>query len=276
MALKAEQKKQIASLLKIKEADLDKAITDEAEVELAIPEGLNVLTAEELETRDETQKKLGEKAGREIGIKEVKKAAGLPEDAPSKDPVKVAQAIVEKATKDAKIEPNEKVTQLTDQVGLLQKQLGEKDTEIEGLKTTASQASLDRKILSAFPKNRATTLNEDEYLTLLKGGYKFTEQDGKIVVEKDGKPMRDSKTTDFLPVSEALTQIFTERKWISEGEQTPGGRGGSGGAGGNGKYTKLSEIKAEFDKQGKSTLGEEFSNAVAKAAKDNADFKMGE
>jgi hypothetical protein len=275
MALKPEVRKKIAALLKIKETDLEAATKDDKETDLTIPEDLEVLTKEELDTRDANQKKLGEKDGREIGIKEVKKAAGLPDDAPSKDPVKVAQAIVDKAVTDAKVKPDEKVSQLTEQVTLLQKQLGEKDAEITKEKTTAQQASMDRRILAAFPKDRASTLTDDEYITLIKSTHQFKEVDGKIIVEKDGKPLRDSKTTDPLPLADAVTSIFAERKWVGDagGNPPPGGRGGNGGAP-PAKYTSLTDIKKAFEGQGKSPLGEEFSAAVEAAAKDNPEFKM--
>lgn len=274
MALKKEAIEKIAKLTKIKTADLEAALKDEKEVDVTIPEDITTFTNDELESRDQAQKKLGEKDGREIGIKEVKKAAGLPEDAPSKDPAKVAQAIIDKATTDAKVKPDEKVTQLTEQVNLLQKQLGEKDTEVTQHKTAAQQAALDRKILTAFPKERASHLNEDEYLTLLKGQYQFKDVDGNIIVEKDGKPLRDPKTTNPLPLVDAVKTIFTERKWVEEGGA--GGAGGRGGAGssGGGKPTKLSDLKAKFTAEGKNLNGEEFSKAVMAAVKEDKDFDM--
>jgi hypothetical protein len=272
--LKTETKKKIATYLKIKEADLETAIKDEKEVDLAIPDDLEVLTKEELETRDNNQKKEGEKAGREIGIKEVKKAAGLPEDAPAKDPAKVAQAIADKATKDAKVAPDEKVTQLTEQNNLLQQKLAEKDKEIGEVKKVADTVSLDRKILAAFPKTRADVLSDDDYVDVLKKHYTFKEQDGKIIVEKDGKPLRDGKTTNPLELAEAISTIFAERKgWLTAEEETPGGRGAGDGKKAV-KFSKLSEIKESFKAAGKSQLGEEFAQTVAKAAKDNPEFVM--
>jgi hypothetical protein len=273
MALTAAAKKKISTLLKVKETDLEAALKDEKEVDLTIPEDLEVLTKEELEARDTAQKKLGEKDGREIGIKEVKKAAGLPDDAPSKDPVKVAQAIVDKATADAKVKPDEKVTQLTEQVTLLQKQLGEKDGEVATAKKTAADTLLDRKILAAFPKDRASTLEEEEYLTLIKASYSFKEQDGAIIVEKDGKPLRDTKTTNPLALADAVAGIFNERKWIGEQTQVPGGRGG-GNQNPTGKAGKLSELMKQFKDAGKNMQGDEFREAVAAATKDNKDFDM--
>lgn len=273
--LDATTKKKIATLLKIKEADFETALKDEKEVPVTIDENLQVFTKEEIETRDTNQKKLGEDAGKEIGMKAVKKAAGLPEDAPSKDPAKLAQAIIDKGVADAKVEPNKKVTELTEQISLLQKQVGEKDKELETSKSQASQAAIDRKILAVFPKERNSTLTDDEYITLLKSVYTFKEDNGNITVEKDGQVLRDSKTTNPLNLSEAVKTIFTDRKWIAEEGGGTGGRGGKDKSDPRtGKYTKLSELKEDFQKQGKNMLGEEFSNAVKKAQTDNKDFDL--
>lgn len=262
--LKKETLQLIASLTKTKVETLEAAIKDEKEIDVEIPAELTVLTKEELDARDSAQKKLGEKDGVEIGIKQVKKAANLPEDAPSKDPSKVAQAIIDKATADAKVKPDEKVSQLTEQVTLLQKQLGEKDNEITTAKTQAQQAALDRRILTSFPKERASTLTDGEYLTLIKAGLQFKDLDGKLIVEKDGHVLRDSKTTNPLPLTDAITSVFTERKWISENGAAGGGRG-AGDKGGS-AFRKASEVKAKYEAEGKNLNGAEGQNFARELA----------
>jgi hypothetical protein len=277
MALKAETKKKIASFLKIKEADFETALKDEKEVDLTLPEDLNVFTKEELEARDESQQKEGEKTGMEKGIKAVKKAAGLPDDAPSKDPVKVAQAIIDKTNTEAKVKPDEKVTQLTDQVKVLQEKLGEKDTEVANWKGKAEDASTNSEILAAFPKDRDSKLTDKQYLTLLKADYTFKTVDGKVqVIDADGKPLRDPKTTNPLNLSDGVNHIFTNNKWIGEDDgdgKTPEGRGGKDTKH-TGKFTKFSELKKSFVDQGKSIQGEEFQEAIEKAVKDYPEFSM--
>jgi hypothetical protein len=278
MALKAEVKKKIADLLKIKEADFDAALKDANEVDLEIPGNLQVLTEEELTTRDANMKKEGEKAGREIGMKEVKKAAGLPEDAPARDPGKLAQAIAEKATADAGIKVDEKVRQLDDQVKLLQREVQDKEQAIVQEKQRASAVEIDRDILAAFPKERASTLTDQEYLTLIKANYTFERAaDGSIQAKKDGELVREKGTQNPRKVSDVVGDIFTERTgWKAEdkgGGVPPGGRGGSG-APPTGGYTKLSEIRERFKAEGKNELGEEFQNEVSKAAAANKDFKF--
>lgn len=270
MALKKETIDAIASHLKIKSADLETAIKAEAEVDLTLTAELTVLTKEELETRDTNQKNEGIKAGKEIGVKEVRTAAGL-EEGLGKDPKKIADAIIEKAVKDAKIVPDEKVKQLTDQVGLLQKQLTDKDVEITAEKDRANGIQIDRQILASMPKNRAEHLTDDEYLTLVKPFVKTV--DGKLIIEKDGQPLRDAKTQNVLDLSAGLTSVFTERKgWLKEQQVTPPGRGGQDGKQGT-FYASMSELQKDWEAQGKSINGAEFSAELSRVMKENPEFK---
>jgi hypothetical protein len=279
MALKKATLQLIATLTKTKLADLETAINDEKEVDLTIEDNLQVFTKEELESRDGAQKAEGQKVGREIGIKEVKKAAGLPEDAPAKDPAKVAQAIIEKATVDAKVEPSEKVKQLNEQVSLLQKQVGEKDAEIETHKKTAATITLDNKIRNSFPKNRIDMLDDDDMLASIKRNHTFEEQDGKLIVKKDGELLRDSKTTNAMPLADAVKTIFTERKWLTEEGGAGGGTGGRGGGDKSGaiKYKKASEVKEKYEKEGKNINGQDGQAYLAEIAalkKEDESFDM--
>jgi hypothetical protein len=274
--LKKETLQKIAALAKIKEEDLTAAITNEAEVDLAIPEGLTTLTTQDLESRDTNVKNEGIKVGKEIGVKEVRKAAGLEEGAP-KDPKDLAEAIMSKAVKDAKIAPDEKVTQLTEQVNLLKKQVGEKDAEIDLAKQSASQASLDAKILTNFPKNRLSTLTDSEYLTLIKSTVSVKDVDGKLVVEKDGVILRDPTKQDPLPLDKAIGTIFSDRKWIEEEKPAGGGgRGGGNSGAGAATYASKSEMIKAYQEAGKSINGQEFIQELQSVIKDNPDFKSEE
>jgi hypothetical protein len=266
--LKKETLQLLATLTKTKLETLEAAIKDEKEVDIEIPADLTVLTKEELDTRDEAQKNVGIKAGKEIGLKEVKKAAGISDTEVSiKDPAKVAQAIIDKATTDAKVKPDEKVTQLTEQVTLLQRQLTEKDTEITTAKNIAATVQLDTKILTSFPKERTSMLTDGQYLTLLKSEHSFKEVDGVIIVEKDGKPLRDAKTTNPLPLDQAITSIFTERKWIdAAGGAGAGGGRGTGDKGGGGAFTKKSQVVAKYEAEGKNLNGSDGQALVAELA----------
>lgn len=263
--LKKETITKIATLLKLKDTDLTAAIADEKEVDVTIPEDLHVLTVTELDTRDTSQKNEGIKAGKEIGFKELKKAAGLPEDAPSKDPAKIVEAITTKAIADAKIPSDAKVTELTTQNQLLTQKLAEKDTEIETERKKSQQVTTDRQILTAMPKNRADLFADDEYLDVIKSRHIKEIEGNLVVVGKDGEPLRDPKTTKPLDLSAGLLSVFTERKWVAEGGGA-GGRGGKDEKPATGVFSKKSEVIAHFEAQGKSINGEAGAEIVAKIA----------
>jgi hypothetical protein len=115
-------------------------------------------------------------------------------------------------------------------------------------------------------------MSQDEIIQLMRiNGYDFKREEGKLVPYKDGKKLTD-KLGEALPVKDVTTGFMKEKKIITE-EAGPGGRGG-GDKTPTGKAGKLSELKKTFAEQGKSTLGQEFSEAVAAAAKDNPEFDM--
>lgn len=262
--LKKETIKKIAGLLKIKEADLEAAITAEAETDVVIPENISVLTQEELDTRDQAQKNEGIKAGKEIGAKEVRAAAGL-EESVGKDPKKIAEAIVSKAVADAKIPANDRVVELEKQNGLLTQKLADKDTEIATANEKANSITKDRQILTALPKNRAGILADDEMLDIVKAKH-IKEIDGNlVVVGKDGEPLRDPATTKPLDLASGLMTVFTERKWLEDtGGTGGGGRGKGDEKPAGGVFSKKSEVIAHYEKEGKSINGEHGQEIVAK------------
>jgi paraquat-inducible protein B len=267
---------EISKLLKMKPEDILTALKDEKEVDLELPADLTVLTTAELEARDTAQKNEGIKAGKEIGVKEVRTAAGLDETV-GKDAAKVAAAIGAKFVTEAKIPADEKVKEVTKQNELLTQKLAEKDTELATEKQKASQYGIDRKIIAAMPKNRAAKFEDDEILDILKNKH-IKEIDGQLVaVDKTGEPIRDKATTKPVDLATGLNTIFTEREWLA-----PAGAGGAGGRGGKDDslktlFTKKSEVIAHFAEKGISMNGEGSKEIVAKiaeCAKDNQDFDM--
>jgi hypothetical protein len=269
---------EISKLLKLKPEDITAALKDEKELDLELPADLTVLTTTELESRDAAQKNEGIKVGKEIGIKEVRTAAGLDETV-GKDAAKVAAAIGAKFVTEAKIPADEKVKEVTKQNELLTQKLAEKDTELTTEKQKASQYGIDRKIIAAMPKNRAAKFEDDEILDILKNKH-IKEIDGQLVaVDKTGEPIRDKATTKPVDLATGLNTIFTEREWL-----TPAGAGGAGAGGRGGKddpgkniFSKKSEVIAHFAEKGVSMNGEGSKEIVAKiaeCAKDNPDFDM--
>lgn len=277
MAFSKVTLQKLAALTKLKEEDIANAAKDEKEVDLAIPEG-EVFSSADISARDENKKQEGITIGKEMGAKEVKKAAGLDEKS-SKDPAKIFENIKEKVLAEAKIPPSEQVAQLNEQITLLKKTLGEKDTEIETHKGVAITAARDRKLLSFFPSNRANVLSDDEYLTLIKANLQFEEKDNVLQVKKDGVLLRDPKTQDPLSAKDAIAGMFSERSGWLNGESGVGGlgRGGKDNQKPAGGFSKKSEVITYYESQGVTLTGadaKKITDEIAKCAKDDPNFDM--
>jgi len=265
--LKKETIDKIAGLLKIDSKALTEAITATEEKDITLTD-LQVFTTDELTTRDTAQKAEGKRegesagkdAGREIAVKEIKKAFGI--EIEGKDIPKVVEAV---KTQLAKGDEG-----LKQQVELLQGKLGEKDAEVARLASVAESVKLDTQLMGLFPKNRAETISDSEYLTLLKSSLSIETVDGKQVVKKGGEILRDTKTTNPLPLADAVAGYFTERKWLAP-DGTPGGRGGKDTPPG-GKAAKMSEAVKAWEDAGKNPASAEFQAHINVLAKENANF----
>lgn len=270
MALKKADLDKIAGLLKLDSKALAEAIAAPEEKDITIPE-LSIFTPEELTTRDTAQKAEGKRegetagkdAGREIAVKEIKKAFGI--EIEGKDIPKVVEAV---KTQLAKGDEG-----LKQQVELLQKKVADGETERAQLASVAESVKLDTQLLGLFPKNRIETIADGEFLTLLKSSLSIETVDGKQVVKKGGEILRDPKTTNPLPLADAVAGYFTERKWVGEVQQTPGGRGG-GDTPPGGKAGKMSEAVKSWEASGKSAASAEFQAHVNSLVKENPDFDL--
>lgn len=272
MALKKEALTKIATLLKIKQADLEAAIKDEKEIDVTIDEKLTVLSEAEVTTLKNNEYNNGKEKGVEMAVKEAREKLKLEFQGKTIDGL--VEAAQKKAVADAKVEPNEKVTQLEQKVTTLQttvqdyeKQIAAKDTEVDRVHVNSELI----KHIPAFGENGPAMTHDDVIAMMERSGFTFKRENGKTITYKDGKQVQD-KLSNAKEAKDVLTEFMVEKKLITK-ELTPGGRGGSDAKPAGG-YSKLSEIKAKFIAEGKSQLGDEFSSAVEAAAKENKDFKM--
>lgn len=276
MALKKATLESISSLLKITPEALTKAITAAEEVDLEgfSPDGLTVLTAEELTARDTNTKKSVEAgyktAGREIALKEIKEAAGLT-DVEGKDAKKIAEAIKSAALTEAKIAPDQQVKELQTQLKALETA---RDEAIQG-KTKAEQMAqtvrFEREIIGAFPA-RGGELSDEDRLALFNMRYEAADVEGVGRVWKnkaDGSELRDKVSGKPLQTGDVIKGFFDNMKWT----ETPGGgKDGRGGVsnppgGGGAKPTKYSEAAKAWEDSGKSVNSAEFQTHISELAK---------
>lgn len=275
MALKAADKEKLKTIFKLDVENLIAAVTAADEVDLTLPADVEILTKAELETRDNniriTSKKEGEvegeKKGKELAGKLIKKKLNLPETIPN-DAEKIADAATEMFNKgDAG---------LKEQIALLTKDKEVLENKVIDTEKKASAAIFDTNLISYFPPDRTKDLADSERLALIKMNLSFEPGDnGTTVVKKDGAILRDAKTQNPILPKDAIAALFTERNWIAKGSGD-GGRGGGDnpGAGGAAGIKKASAFQEKFvvENPGVDRNGPEYTAALAKHAKDIPDF----
>lgn len=264
--LKQETINKLAELAKVTPDQLSAAIKAETETDLTIPSGLIVLSEDERQTLANNEYKKGRQDGVEIKVKEVKEKLGL--DFTGKSIDALLEAHKAKVEADAKIEPNQQVKDLQEKLQsvqnnyqALEQKLSEKDGEVQKVKVSTE-------LIKNLPQG--VTVGEKLIRLMELDGYSFKLIDKGLVAAKDGKELNDHLSNP-MKVTDVLQSYAKENNLLAA---TPaGGRGAGDAGGGAAVFTKLSEIKEHFTRQGKSTLGTDFAAAVAEAAKVDG-FKM--
>jgi len=268
----------IAKLLRIDVAKLHEAAKSETEVEVEIPADLDVLTKAERETRENNLKSTNIEAGKEIMVKELKKATNL--EFEGKNPEKFIAEFQAKVLKDANVSVDEKIKERDKTIEGLRKNLGERETMITSLKTEAMQAKADSTLLGMLPKERASILSDAQYLSLIKAEYELTEHEGKPAVKnlKTGEIVKKDTTLEPLAPADVIKGHFESSKWIATQEQGGGaGKGGGRGAGDSQQasgITNMKQFKDYASSKGMDLKGQAAQAELAKitAANPNFDF----
>ena len=261
----------IATLLKLKEADLQTALTDTAEVELKIDDKLQAFDDTELQTLKSNSYKEGKKAGVEMEVDELKKELGY--DFQGKTIKGLVEFNKKKVLEDAKIEPAEKVKELTVQLDNIKKNYGELEVKLADKDKEVSSVKIKTEVfrhIPAFAEDSGFD-QEDVYNKMVREGYDFRIEDGKTVAYKGGAKVLD-KVSNPVDIKDVVNTYVVEKKIVNP-EKNPAGRGGGNGAASS-KFGSLSELKKSWADSGKSMLGAEFAEAVQKAAKENTEFAM--
>lgn len=266
----------IAKLLKIDPAKMLEAAKSDQEVEVEVPADLQVFTKPELETREANLKSTNIEAGKEIMVKELKKATGL--EFAGKDPEKFINEYKAKVLKDENVSVDDKIKEKDKVIEGLRKNIGERDTEITTLKTKASQAEADSKLLGLLPKERASILTDQQYLSLIKQEFELTEHEGKPAVKnlKTGEIEKDKTTFTPLAPADVIKGHFEGAKWIA----AEGGAGAGGGQGGRGAgdsktvggIQNMKQFKEHASAQGWNLNGEQARAELNKITTANPNF----
>lgn len=258
----------LAALTKLDVSVIEAAIADTAEKDIAVPENVSFLTADELTQRDANMKAtgkregetMGEEKGKELATKAIKNKLGITDA--SKDPEAIALLIQGKMTGD---------TALKEQVTLLQKEITEKDGQIVTLKAVTDGAKNDAELLGLLPAKKSSALETSEHLDLVKRNLEFT-TDG---IKFKGEILREPGTQNVLSKKAAVEHFYNQRPGLLE-ESAAGGRGGTDSKGGSGKSKTLKEVRKAWEatNPGQNWGNEASQDHVKAVLKDNAELVM--
>lgn len=250
------------------------------EKEVSIPEGTKILNAESYTQLTDNLKNDNIKIGKELAIKELKEKAGV--EVEGKNPEKFIEAFKAKVEKDSGATVDEKVKQRDKTISDMKLALEKVTTERDNATTQLTQKEKDNGLMKHFPKNRDDRFDDSMYLSVLKSQYEFAEEDGKLVVKKNGEVLKDDKFNNLSPEA-VISSHFTTSKWIKEeegngngGNDGPGGRGvgNKGAGGGNATFVKMSEFQASLDAQGIHHGSEKATQLLNEAMKANPQMDL--
>lgn len=271
--LTEEQSKFIAKTLRIPEDEFLTALKSDTEVAVTIPDNLTVLDETQLTTLKNNEYKSGTTKGVEMAVKAVKTEKGW--DFPGKDINALVEHSGKVAVEDAKIAPDKKVLELQKDKETLLKEVETLKTEKETVEKKASQAQIDRAIFQALPTLGEGALPVDKMVALMRAdGYDFNVENNKLVVLKDGEPVKDN-LTNTMPFRDAV-EAYAKDNGIPIGKPKADPVKGRGGNDDDPPpaFTKMSEVKEHFTKNGKHPGGKEFLDKITELKKANPDFDI--
>jgi hypothetical protein len=276
MAFKKTTLDKIAGLLKLKPEDVTAAAANKDEVDLEIPEGLTVLTAEEVTTLKTNEYKSGKTNGVEMAVKESRDKLGLTFAGKTMDGL--IDAVKAHAIAEAKINPDERVKTLQTDLEKVRATATDFENKHKAAEGQLQVLQLNTEIAAFIPAGAILPANKIIGLMAM-DGFTFKKEEGKVVAYKDGTALKD-KLSEILPVKDVITGYVTENKFIGAEDDTTGaaagGRGKPGGPGGptGGKLNKLSELRAQFAKDGKSELSKEFMDKAQELKTADPNFDL--
>lgn len=222
-------------LVKIKiaadEAAAKEIISAKDERDVAIPDTVQLFTAQELETRESTQKAAQIKAGMEIAIKQLKESTELKYDGEgSKDPAKFIEAFRAKVLADANVSVDEKVKEKESVISKLRDNIRDMEAQKAASERQMKETQLEGDILMWTADKKPDNLTNKEWVTLLKMNNELVEDAGQLFVKRNGEVIKDPKLLTPIPAKDAIVSYIEERKLgkvADSGKQAGGGRGGN-------------------------------------------------
>lgn len=262
----------LANLVRIEPEELRAAIISPHEADLAIDDSLKPITRDQIEATRKAEYQKGKDTGVEMAVRAAKNRLNL--DFPGRSLSALVEAAQEKALADSRRQPETIVADLQARIGSLEKLVEERKAAV-----TAKEAEIAReKIIGEISVARHESgalgplLSPEEILDLMAvNGYEFKVDGAQVTPHKDGEPMRDDFSAP-LQTRDVISHFLQEKR-LMPAEPVPVGRGGRGSISVV-RMTRLSELKAHFERQGKHINGAEFAEALDRARSEYSDFDM--
>lgn len=265
----------MATALKMDKKAVEDAIADEKEVDLKLPEGVSVFTQAELTSREEQLKSTATRSAKEIVVKDLKEKAGLEYDGEgSKDPVRFISEYQKKVLAEANVKESDKVKELNTTIEGLRSNLTNLTNEKNNLIKTAKDAEIDNNILTWTIDKKPENLSNREWVTIIKLNNELVEENGQILVKRDGKIVANTTDLKPIPAKDALVSYIDERKIgkVEAGNPPAPGRNGGDSKSPLSGITNMKQFKEAMTSKGISLNSAQAQTELANITKDNKDF----
>ncbi len=278
--------------LKLGDDEIAALLDDEAEHDWQLPEGVQVLTAEDLasEAAIKDKAKAGfHRAGAEMLIKKMKEELGLDFEGKDerlflekyKEQVLAEQTLTnEQNATTRQAEAEARYLRLQEQLAEKEGALAEAETKYNELMAERERAEYDAATLKLFPEQRHNTLPDADRLLLLHAKLqRQTDAEGAAYFAYNGQRLRREGDTEDMDHAEAVAHVFAAERWVDDSTVLPSrnGRGGHSDVNGNGfRPLKMTEAKAAYSREnsGREAMGAEFQAYVNRLAKENPAFDL--
>ena len=255
------------------------AITDAKEVSIPFPDG-RIYKDSDIDELKTNVKASHEKDYSEIYLRKLNKDYELGLTASdAKDEKRVLKAMMEKAVKDAGVEPDKKVKELEASIKKLQDEvIPSVKKEADEWKSKYSQREEFDFYASLIPKGATSILTREEHVNRIKGMYKKNE-DGTWIDAKTGNVLKDNLEKPITDIASKIIEVYKANEGWLQGEPTPpkpqfhhSTQGGFGAAAaGKFDHSKTWEsVSAKYDistMEGRQMAQQEFTTLQVNAAK---------
>jgi hypothetical protein len=252
MALSKELKASLAALVGKTVEEFETALTTEEEVSFEVPK---YHTQKDLDTYGTNRFNEGKTAASEIMVKDLR--AAHPEiDYSGKKIDEFLKKYKDKVLVDADLKPDDRVVKLNKDLELLQKKyetdLGVKEQEIGNLKKHTFKLNTSHKVLALIPEK--TVIPREDIVDLFNLRHEVREEEGKIVVYKDGQVLKNELQSP-LELKNVVGTFLDSNKYVAKGGL--GGVDDPGRVGADGKFKSMSQFMKHAETKGINPNSEE-------------------